>query len=206
MVILRHASSQELFDYWNTIRAGRAAPERSEVEPSDVRTILGDTFILEVSLQLRSISFRLAGTRLCAAHGKELKGLGFLALWQEEDNFDIARAVNRVYQEFEPMLLCYTAISEDNRTVEYESIMLPLMPAAGGNARILGIATPKTNPYWLGSDPLIQNCLRNARSIAVPDASPSLIPDYSTAPLEPEALPDGQRRVAHLTVFDGGLS
>lgn len=188
------------------LRAGRPAPERSEVEPSDVRTILGDTFILEVSLQLRSISFRLAGTRLCAAHGKELKGLGYLALWQEEDNFDIARAVNRVYQEFEPMLFSYTAISEENRTVEYETVMLPLMPAVGGNARILGIATPKTNPYWLGSDALVQNCLRNARNISVPVVTPSMAPDYSSAPAETDVHAKGQRRIAHLTVFDGGLS
>ncbi len=203
---MRHAGSQELFEYWNLLRAGRPAPERSEVEPSDIRTILGDTFILEVSLQLRSISFRLAGTRLCAAHGRELKGLGFLALWQEEDNFDIARAVNRVYQEYEPMLLSYVALTEEKRALEYEAVMLPLMPAAGGNARLLGIATPKTTPYWLGSESLVQCRLRNARNISVPETSPSLMPDYSIAPPEADNLPKGQRRIAHLTVFDGGLS
>jgi len=69
------------------------APERTEIEPVEIRHILGDTFILEISAQLRTISFRLAGTRLCGAYGRELKGLGYLAIWREEDNFEIAKAI-----------------------------------------------------------------------------------------------------------------
>lgn len=203
---MRHSGSQALFQYWNNLRAGRPAPERREVEPSDVRTILGDTFILEVSMQMRSISFRLAGTRLCAAYGRELKGHGFLALWNEEDNFNIARAVNRVYQEFIPTILSYTAISASDRLAEYESVLLPLMPVAGGNARILGIATPRTNPYWLGSDPLIQNVVRNIRNIEILDNGPTLAPELNyPAPSENESE-NRHRRVQHLTVLDGGLS
>ncbi len=114
---MRHGGSRKLFDYWNTLRAGRTAPERSEIEPSDIRSILGDTFILEVSMQFRTVSFRLAGTRLCAAHGRELKGLGFLALWSEEDNYEIARSVARVYRDMTPVLLSYTAQSATGRAI-----------------------------------------------------------------------------------------
>jgi hypothetical protein len=203
---LRHSGSQALFQYWNNLRAGRPAPERREVEPSDVRNILGDTFILEVSMQMRTIAFRLAGTRLCAAHGRELKGFGYLALWNEEDNFDVARAVNRVYQEFIPTVLSYTAVSADERLVDYESVLLPLMPVAGGNARVLGIATPRTNPFWLGSDPLIQNIVRNIRNIEILDNGPTLAAELNYPnPIDNKAE-NRRRRVQHLTVLDGGLS
>jgi hypothetical protein len=202
---LRHDSSRLLFNYWNTIRKGRRAPDRSEIEPSDVRQILGDTFILEVSMQLKTISYRLAGTRLCAAHGRELKGLGYLALWREEDNFEIARAVNLVYSEYQPILLAYAAMSAGERFVEYECILLPLLPAADGNARVLGAATPKRPPYWLGSDPLMTNHLRSVRNIESKDLAP--LPENEAnidpIPVVAQKLP---RKMGHLTVFDGGLN
>ncbi len=193
---MRHAGSQKLFEYWNALRAGRPAPERSEIEPSDIRAILGDTFILEVSMQFRTVSFRLAGTRLCSAHGRELKGLGFLALWDEDDNYEIARAIARVYRDNVPMLLSYTAVSASGRPIEYEAVILPLAPAADGNARVLGIATPRSTPYWLGADQLVSNQLRNARPIEAAPGADVMPAELATAP--------ASRRFGHLTVLDGG--
>jgi hypothetical protein len=193
---MRHAGSQKLFEYWNALRAGRPAPERSEIEPSDIRAILGDTFILEVSMQFRTVSFRLAGTRLCSAHGRELKGLGFLALWDEDDNYEIARAIARVYRDNTPILLSYSAISASGRSIEYEAVILPLAPAADGNARVLGIATPRATPYWLGADQLVTNQLRNARPIETAPGADALQPEIEQAP--------ARRRFGHLTVLDGG--
>lgn len=193
---MRHQGSQKLFQYWNTLRGSRVAPERSEIEPSDIRSILGDTFILEVSQQFRTVSYRLAGTRLCAAYGRELKGLGFLALWREEDNYEIARAVAHVYRDNNPVLLSYGATTQAERALEYEAVVLPLAMAADGNARVLGIATPRTGAFWLGSEPLVSNSLRSARLLEVP-----------IAPLHSEKTAGEQqasRRFGHLTVMDGG--
>ena len=207
---LRQETSKKLFKYWNSLRGTRPAPERGEIEPSDIRDILGDTFILEVSTQMRVISFRLAGTRLCAAYGRELKGLGFLALWQEDDNFAVAKAVSDVYRDNIPVLFDYVASTEESRFVEYEAILLPLAPAADGNARILGVAAPRKSPYWLGAEPLVANHLRKVRDIETPIEAPSM-----QAPLQAPLSVSGDvfqastqarqpRRVAHLTVLDGG--
>lgn len=91
---MRQKNSRQLFEYWNRVRDGRPAPRREEIEPSDIRQILSDTFILEVSGKMRTISYRLAGTRLCAAFGRELKGYGFLGHWAEENCFDVAKLLN----------------------------------------------------------------------------------------------------------------
>lgn len=210
---MRHDSSRQLYEYWNLLRGSRSAPERSEIEPSDIRDVLGDTFILEVSTQLRTIAFRLAGTRLCAAHGRELKGLGFLALWSEDDNYDVVRAVGNVYRKHVPMLLSYTARSEADRFVEYEAILLPLQQAADGNERILGIATPKTPPYWLGAEALTLLHLRGARAVTPVTPTAPLITAAPLQPADPGPLqsaglgdPSSTRRVGHLTVVDGGLN
>lgn len=220
---MRHRSSKQLYEYWNTLRAGRIAPERSEIEPSDIREILGDTFILEVSTPMRAISFRLAGTRLCAAYGRELKGFGYLGLWAEEDNFEVAKAVSRVYGDFEPTIISYTAQTASGKFIEYETILLPLMLAADGNARILGLAAPKNVPYWMGAEPVEVNHLRTLRSVSGVAKTPSMvteppqadqargtareIPSLLDSDLDGEGNSrDGERKVGHLTILDGGRS
>ena len=199
---LRHENTKTLFGYWNRIRAGRIAPERSEIEPSDIRDVLADTFILEISARLRTISFRLAGTRLCAAHGKELKSYGFLGLWAEEDSFEIAKAVSRVYCDFKPVLINSIARTGGNQFVEYETLLLPLQTTGEDNSRILGVSTPKTVPYWLGAEPVETHSCRGLRIMELPQETATLVP--ALGDLAPENDAKGPRKVAHLTIFDGG--
>ena len=81
---MRQDGSIKLFQYWNRLRAGRPAPRRTEVEPADIKALLGDTFILENDVRGEAV-FRLAGTRLCAIYGRELKGFAFSSLWGDRD-------------------------------------------------------------------------------------------------------------------------
>ena len=74
---MKQASSRELFGYWTARRGTRAAPERGEIEPSAIRRALGDMFILEFDRRAGH-PFRLAGTRVCALFGRELKNEPFL--------------------------------------------------------------------------------------------------------------------------------
>ena len=71
---MKHPSSRALYAYWDTLRAGRAAPERGELDPGAIRTILGDVMILEVGGPHR-YAVRLAGTRICSLMGRELLSL-----------------------------------------------------------------------------------------------------------------------------------
>jgi hypothetical protein len=77
---MKHASIRELFDYWQTRRGARPAPERSEIEPGAIRSVLADTFMLSFDPSTGH-PFRIAGTRVCAAFGRELKGVGFTEIW-----------------------------------------------------------------------------------------------------------------------------
>src|SRR5437588_12839090 len=76
---MKQASSRELFGYWAARRGTRTAPERGEIEPSAIRRALGDVFILEFDRGLGH-PFRLAGTRVCALFGRELKNQRFIDL------------------------------------------------------------------------------------------------------------------------------
>src|SRR5690606_8611699 len=90
--------SLALFQYWNRLRGGRTAPRRIEIEPADIKTLLADTFILERDARGRTV-FRLAGTRLCATYGKELKGHSFPSLWAGKDQDMAGRLVRHALED-----------------------------------------------------------------------------------------------------------
>ncbi|MEZ5872691.1 MAG: PAS domain-containing protein [Nitratireductor sp.] len=205
---MRHENTKKLFGYWNRVRGSRVAPERSEIEPSDIREVLADTFILEVSARLRTISFRLAGTRLCAAYGKELKSYGYLGMWSEEDSYEIAKSVAKVYGDRKPVLINSVAHTASGHFVEYETLLLPLLTTGEDNSRILGISTPKTLPYWLGAEALETNTCRGLRVMEIPQNAamhvPELVPELGD--ISDAGGKSRPKRVAHLTIFDGGRS
>src|SRR6266478_3214259 len=87
--IMKQASSRELFGYWAARRGTKSAPERGEIEPSAIRRALGDVFILEFDRQ-DGHPFRLAGTRVCALFGRELKNEQFLNLWDPPSRLGLA--------------------------------------------------------------------------------------------------------------------
>jgi hypothetical protein len=63
---------------------GRSAPERGDLDPAAIRTVLGDVFLLEIGGKDRHV-VRLAGTRICALLGRELRGRPFAEPFAPED-------------------------------------------------------------------------------------------------------------------------
>src|SRR5690348_18128600 len=65
-------------------------PPRSTLFPyttlfrSDIRHVLGDTFMLSADF-IDELRFRLAGTRVCALFGREIKGESFTSFWGDSD-------------------------------------------------------------------------------------------------------------------------
>ena len=141
-----------LFHYWNRLRDGRPAPKRSEVEPADIKSLLADTFILEKDTRGEAV-FRLAGTRLCAVYGRELKGFSFPSLWREKDQRLISKLIQGVFDQKSVVLITYEGFSRTDRSSKFELLALPL---DGGvdNPRCLGVISAAEKPFWLGADPI----------------------------------------------------
>lgn len=211
---MKQDGSIKLFQYWNRLRDGRPAPRRTEVEPADIKALLGDTFILENDLRGEAV-FRLAGTRLCATYGRELKGFGFSSLWREKDRRMMARLVRNVFADNSVLVASYEGVSRGERRVPMELLLLPL---EGGeeNRRALGIASPGTKPYWLGADPLADASLESVR-VVDPDREPLFLknrPAVTVPSLSPTVIAitpsngeiEGARRIRHLVVLPGGRS
>jgi len=208
---MRQGGSNELFQYWNRLRGTRAAPLRTEIEPSDIRTLLADTFILERDGRGEA-TFRLAGTRICSHYGQELKGRTFCPLWGHRDQQRMARLSDHVFDQNAVVVLEFDGMTGQGRSVTFETIILPL---AGGQEgpRALGAMFPLQKPFWLGADPIVENQLHSFRLID-PDREPLFLanrPEIAVPPLSPDTMEAGLpnsskpvKKVRHLVVFEGG--
>src|SRR6195256_811879 len=85
---MKHPSNREFYAYWDEKRGGARAPDRSEIEPSAVRELLGDIFVLSFD-SAAGHPFRVAGTRVCALLGRDLKDQSFSALFTPDGRREI---------------------------------------------------------------------------------------------------------------------
>jgi hypothetical protein len=209
---MKQDGSIALFHYWNRLRDGRSAPKRTEIEPADIKALLADTFIIEKDARGEAV-FRLAGTRLCAAFGRELKGFSFSSLWNEKDQRLIGRLAHGVFASKSVVVITFDGISRNGRETAFELLLLPL---DGGleNPRCLGVVSASAKPYWLGADPVVEARIDSVRLID-PDREPMFLKNRPAVPvhsLAPSAAtlagrqtePARGRRIRHLVIFDGG--
>lgn len=212
---MKHAVTRTLYDYWSRLRGERTAPSRVEIDPGDIRQILGDTFILEAE-DRHTYSFRLAGTRLCAAYCRELKGRNLLDMWVGKDREAVACLLAAIVEDGAAAVLGLDACNERGQSTPVEIMMLPLKHEGGPeHTRILGCYAPLKAPYWFGMHPVIRQPVQSLRLIW-PDERPSFLltaEEAASAPVLPEpvaimragpAAVGGGRRVGHLRVIEGG--
>ncbi len=213
---MKHTVTRSLYDYWSRLRGERTAPARYEIEPGDIRHILGDTFILEAN-DRGTYTFRLAGTRLCAAYCRELKGRNLLDLWVGKDREAIASLLAAIVEDGAAAVVGLDAQNERGQAMPVEIMMLPLKHEGPNHTRILGCFVPLDQPYWIGLHPVIRQPITSLRLIW-PDERPSffrrgdeaaepdaLMPDGSSAQTAKTPQPQG-KQVGHLRVLDGGRS
>lgn len=204
--------SIELFQYWDRLREGRSAPRRTDIEPADIKTLLADTFILELDVRSSAI-FRLAGTRLCAAFGRELKGFSFSSLWTSKDERVIARLAHSVLNQKSVVLINAEAVSQSGRILPLEWLLLPL-DGGSDNPRALGSSIPLERPFWIGSDSIKEMRITTLRVIDA-DREPMFLknrPEIAVPPLDMADMDVAEnvgtgtkgRRIRHLLVIDGG--
>jgi hypothetical protein len=195
---MKHSSTRELFDYWNARRGTRPAPERNEIEPGAIRRALGDTFMLTFDPR-GGHPFRIAGTRVCAAFGRELKGVAFTEIWAPASQDPIRDVLATVATESIGVVAGASGRNGAGAALELEFLVLPLAPRGNGStsARILGALVPAEVPYWLGTETLGPLTLGTIRYLG-PQTGPYSVPRSATA------APTNTRVRHGLVVHDGG--
>jgi hypothetical protein len=208
---MKHGASRELYEYWNRLRGSDMAPQRSAIEPSDLRRVLADTFILEVAGR-EKYDVRLAGTRVWTIYCREIKGTNLLDLFAGEDRSAMATLGAAVSEDGAAAVVTVSAATARGEETAAEMVLLPLHHgSAAPFDRILGSIAVLDRPYWLGSEPVTKQSITSLRLIW-PDEAPTFLrrrtdrpPLQTSATITP--LPSVQaRRRGHLYVVDGGKS
>ena len=201
---MKHSASRELYEYWNRVRGSQKAPHRGAIEPSDIRRVLADTFILE-TVNRENFGVRLAGTRVCSIYCRELKGTNFFDLWKADDRSAMATLAAAV--------VTIEAKTARDQSVAAELILLPLRHSGPIFDRVLGSLAVLERPYWLGTEPVVAQTIASLRLIW-PDEVTKFTRRRTDSPAAtrlgsvpgtpiPFPVPNSRRR-GHLFVVDGG--
>jgi hypothetical protein len=188
---MKHAASRELYAYWDERRGTRPAPERAEIEPGAIRGILSDAFILALD-RAAGHPVRLAGTRVCALFGREIKGEPFLGFWAAPNRAVVEGLLSILSDECTGTVAGVTAQNDAGDTVDLELLLLPLGITRPSFARSIGILAPLAVPAWLGARPVGPLTLGGRRHVGAA-VERRLLPRFMA--------PRGRRG---LVVYEGG--
>ena len=218
---MQKKSSKLLFAYWNNLRGARSAPDRRDLDPTQIRDALAYTFILQAE-ETGSYHFRLAGSHLCSSYCRELKTRSFSELWQARDTDAIETLIRAVTDDHAVALVTFQGTTVTGQSTKFETILMPLRHNGSTSARILGAMTALDEPYWLGTQPIVEQKITGLRliwpddpSVAGANANDTIAFPESDAAIagtpERVAVPARvygfeARRYAHLAVIDGGRS
>ena len=149
VVAFQHGATRSLFAYWDTVRAGRRAPRRLEIQPAQLGGLLLDTFILERT-DRSTFLFRLAGTRVSHWLGADLRTRNFLSCWGEADRAMLERHLSAISELGRVGLFTGEGYLSDGvapagsraAAAPFELIVLPLMHTGHAIDRLLCLLVP----------------------------------------------------------------
>lgn len=192
---MRHPSTRTVYAYWDRLRGIRPAPDRNDIDPAAIRTALGDTIMLAADF-IDHWRFRLAGTRVCALFGRELKGESFIGLWNEQSWTSIESLLDIVDHESVGAVAGLGGRTADGEQADLEMLLLPLAHSGHARIRALGVLVPMVPPYWLGAKPVTDLTLGTLRHVG---------PAVEAGPRRRFAPAASSRRLRHgFTVYSGG--
>ncbi len=135
---MKNDATRDLHIYWSALRGRRSAPERTDIDPSSIRGLLSDVFLLDLDSKEGAI-FRLAGTRICTLFGREIKDEVFSTLFEKRERDEIDRLVAGVGHEEKPLIAGIVAHGESETAIICELLLLPLRHQGMRSKRILGM-------------------------------------------------------------------
>jgi hypothetical protein len=165
---MKLATTRDVFAYWDGLRGRRVAPERGDIAPAAIARALGDVFMLDLEPGFGH-PFRLAGTRLCAAFGRELRGSGFFLLWA--DIAPIRDLMDTLEQEVAGAVGRVTAKNIEGQTLALEMLLLPL----GHRGRMPRSSIPTGSAPGRSPHCGLNRCASSGRT-SIPSRHPALPP------------------------------
>ncbi|OYR22658.1 PAS domain-containing protein [Brucella thiophenivorans] len=173
---MKNRSTIAIFSEWQRLAFSQSdglhAPARESIVPRKLGRHLSDLLFLEED-DAGELIFRLAGTRLCALFGRELKATRFTALWPERNRPALNELARDISALLVPALSQNDGISLSGRSLSFEMLLAPLESSHGGKLNLLGSISVLDDVVWAGADPLVLGNLNRIEPLA---------PDYIVKP------------------------
>lgn len=155
---MKHASSICLYNYWTDLKGSNQAPFSEAVNPSKMKNILSDVFVLD-SLTKK---FRLCGTRFVDIHGIELRDKSIGSLFNQADRKILNNIIEEINLNSAIVVIGLCSKTSSNEEIMSEMTLFPLINS-GSISRIIGNYSPLTTPYWLGSKHIVLDTIVSYR-------------------------------------------
>ena len=122
---LQHPVLRNAYDYWRLKKGDREVPSRKDISPEDMKVYLPNVMLIDVSYKPLDFVYRVFGSGIARAHGKEYTGKSVHQLEPAE----FARLVWRQYldavHERKPCLH-EVMFSSGAKYEKYQRLTLPL--------------------------------------------------------------------------------
>ena len=126
---LSHEAHRELFHYWDSKRQGDRLPSRTDIDPIDIPHLLSCLALIEVFSDVDPVDFRyrLAGTEIVKAAGREPSGKTFRELYSGDHLEGAIQTYNDIRERAAPHISRRIFRNDAcRRCLNYDRMILPL--------------------------------------------------------------------------------
>lgn len=195
---MKLTATRDLYRIWTALRGARPAPDRAEIDPAQLVSVLPYVFLLETYDDSRH-QVRLAGTHVCAAFDAELRGQLFHNLWQTDDQQLINDLIETIESENAAVVIGASSTHDNTATIQTELLLLPLRTMRPGVNGIIGSCVVRAENGVMHR-PLRRLSVETQR-VSWPSGRRTSWPDQ---PRPSPVVHVGARREGRFFVYDGG--
>ena len=140
-----HPGSKKLFRYWETLRAERPCPNRSDFDLRQLVEIMPNLIILELNQVEPRWSYRLAGTAVCSLMSSSLTGKDALAGWDRFERDIVSKSFGIAQDRKQPCLVRMRFVFDGAPMLAAELIALPVFDKNTQQTQLFGGLFPLLN-------------------------------------------------------------
>jgi hypothetical protein len=122
---IQHPDLRTLFDYWDERRRGRRWPARADINPVDLKFVLGNLTLIDVHYDPLRFTFRLSGTLFSQRMGMDFTGKSVEDIPDPAYRAEVFATYRKAVETGEPSV----TLSErefDGEIRKFEILRLPL--------------------------------------------------------------------------------
>ena len=143
---MRDPVLREVYDYWCRTRGERTMPSRKDIAPEDMRSYLSHVMLIDVSHDSLGFVYRVFGTDIARAHGKEYTGKSVRQL-QPAGFADLVWQQYLEVVEAKAPRLHAVQLEADGRHEKYQRLTLPLSSDGAIVDKLLAVSI-EDGTFW----------------------------------------------------------